>query len=69
MANANPSSPGVNQTAGKLEINVPKDVKIVTKDDGRVVRRTEFQTGTVRETEVFPADAAALKKATKGAKS
>ncbi len=58
MANANPSSPGRAQTetAGRIEINVPKDVKIVRKTDGRIVRRTEMQTGTIRETEVFEGD-------------
>lgn len=56
MANATPSRPGVNPTAGKLEINIPKDVKVVKNDNGNVVRRTEFSTGTIRETNVFPGD-------------
>lgn len=56
MADAKPSRPGVNPTGGNLEINIPKDVKIVKKDDGEVVRRTEFAGGTIRETNVFPGD-------------
>lgn len=56
MANAIPSRPGINMTAGKLEINIPKDVKVVKTENGRVVRRTEFQSGTIRETNVFPGD-------------
>lgn len=56
MANANPSRPGVNVTAGKLEINVPKDVAVVRKRNGEIVRRTEFTSGTVRETQVFAGD-------------
>ena len=68
MANAKPSRPGINPTAGKLQINIPKGMEVVKKDNGEVVRRTEFQ-DSVRETHVFPGDhpkAKALPKAKAG---
>lgn len=56
MADANASRPGVNQTAGKMEINIPKEVTLTRKLNGQVVRRTEYTSGSVREVNVFPGD-------------
>ncbi len=56
MADANPSRPTIDQTAGKLQINIPKGQKVVKNKDGNYVRRTEFQSGTIRETQVYPGD-------------
>lgn len=69
MANANPSRPGVNASAGKLQINIPKDQKVVQKADGTYVRRTEFESGTIRETKIFPGDQKISKSAADPAKS
>lgn len=56
MADANPSRPGIDPTAGKLQINVYNGEQIVRKLDGRVVKRDESQHGSIRETEVFAGD-------------
>ena len=54
---AKPSNIGaINPLAGKMEPNVPKDVEIVRNADGRLVRRTVFESGSIRETHVFPGD-------------
>ncbi len=56
MANANPSRPGVDPTAGKMQINVFAGETLVKKLDGRLVKMDESQTGVIRETEVFAGD-------------
>lgn len=56
MANATPSRPGVNQTAGKMETNIQVGEEVVRKADGNVVLRTEYDSGTIRETNIFAGD-------------
>lgn len=56
MANANPSRPGVNPSAGRMEINVPTKTQVVRLKDGRIVLRTTMNTGTITESNVFPGD-------------
>ncbi len=57
MSNAKPSRPFL-QPLSKMEVNIPvqRGEQIVRKPDNSVVARLEYQTGTIRENQLFPED-------------
>ena len=58
MANAKPSRPGKTKvdSGPQGEVNIPVGSEVVRKPDGKVVARTEYNSGNVLERNLFPDD-------------
>ena len=56
MANARASRPGKKPSGPQGEINIPEGSVIGRLPDGRVVARTTYSTGNVKDISLFPDD-------------